>query len=331
MDLRSLLTREPILERDGVLDYVGASDLDYCANFGDQWQRFRAVQIDSLSNSTESHDRFFSETGVDATWLAGKVVLDAGCGAGRFSEIALKAGASVIAVDLSNAIYACRQTLSAFPPDRFLALRASLFDLPLSPASCDLVISLGVLQHTPDPLGGIAALSKLVRPGGRLATWIYERRPIDVVHPKYFLRRFTSKLGNSEKLALAKVLVTLFFPAGWMLSHFGEVGRKASFLLPYAARHRQRKDSLRSQWVYSVLDTYDWLGPLYDQPQTDTDVMATMKNRGLINVKRLPARGMAIIGDAPEAPRARPAVAEAGACETNLESSSPVEKRVAES
>lgn len=297
--LRSLLTRSPADETDGVLDFIGDSSSDYCSNFGDQWQRFRNVQIDSISSSAESRDRFFGETDVDPKWLAGRLVLDAGCGAGRFSEIALQAGALVVAVDLSNAVYACRQTLSQFPADRFIVVRADLFDLPLPLASFDLVFSLGVLQHTPDPLRGVAYLAKFVRPGGRLATWIYERRPIDVVHPKYLLRRLTHGLSNAMKLSLAKALVTVFFPVGWLLAQFGDVGRKISFLLPYAARHRDRPGDLHQQWVYSVLDTYDWLGPVYDQPQTEREVSATMKAEGLVNVRRLSVRGMAIVGDVP--------------------------------
>src|ERR1700722_13144291 len=125
-DLRPLLTHPPVSEVDGVLNFISDSSVDYCTNFGDQWQRFRNIQIDSLSGSTESRDRFFRETGVDPKWLAGKLVLDAGCGAGRFSEIALQAGASVVAVDLSDAVHACRRTLSSFPADRFMVVRANL-------------------------------------------------------------------------------------------------------------------------------------------------------------------------------------------------------------
>ena len=44
MDLRNLLTRAPLLEKDGVLDYIANSAEDYCVNFGDQWNRFRFIR-----------------------------------------------------------------------------------------------------------------------------------------------------------------------------------------------------------------------------------------------------------------------------------------------
>ncbi len=48
-----------------------------------------------------------------------------------------------------------------------------------------------------------------------------------------------------------------------------------------------------------MMDTLDWYGPVYDQPQREADVVLAMKNAGLVNVRRLPARGMAISAEAP--------------------------------
>jgi SAM-dependent methyltransferase len=115
-DLRELVSRSPLLERDCVLEFIADSG-DYCENFGKQWNRFREIQIDSLQGSRESHNRFYSETQWKPEELTGKLLLDAGCGAGRFAEVALEAGARVVAVDLSSAIYACQKTLSRFPKE----------------------------------------------------------------------------------------------------------------------------------------------------------------------------------------------------------------------
>jgi len=298
-DLRALLARAPAGEAGGVLNFLADLDADYCSNFGDQWQRFRAVQIDSISGSTESRDRFYGETGLASGWLSGKVVLDAGCGAGRFAEVALAAGACVVAVDLSEAVFACQATLSRFPRERFLVLRADIFDLPLKPDSFDLVYSLGVLHHTPDPPGAVRALARYVRPGGRLATWFYERRAYDVIGPKFLMRHLTRRLPNGANLALAKIMVTAFFPLGWLFARLGELGRLLGFFLPYTPRHKARPGRLREQWLYSVLDTYDWYGPTYTRPQRQDDVIGAMAASGLIDARRLPARGMAIVADRP--------------------------------
>jgi hypothetical protein len=101
------------------------------------------------------------------------------------------------------------------------------------------------------------------------------------------------------KLRIAKLLTAIGFPAGWLLSWFGRFGQRASNLLPYAARHHFARGNIRRQWDYCVMDTFDWIGPEYDLPQTEHDVRRTMEQAGLVNVRRTPARGMAIVGQQP--------------------------------
>jgi 2-polyprenyl-3-methyl-5-hydroxy-6-metoxy-1,4-benzoquinol methylase len=303
--LESVLARPPLERRDDVCIYVEQSD-DYCGNFGLQWNRFRTIQIDSLSGKSESHDRFYRETEWAPADLAGKTLLDLGCGAGRFAEVALEAGARVVAVDLSHAIFACRETVARFPKDRYLLLQASVFDLPFRAGVFDGVYSLGVLQHTPDPLRAIECLVPPLKPGGRLATWIYEtsgRQSLRAMFPKYLIRRLVARRWtDSQKLVLAKTLTALGFPLGWALSWLGRPGQVLSAMLPYAARHHHARRDLRRQWDYCVMDTFDWYGPTYDLPQTESDVRRTMEREGLISVHRTSAVGMAIVGEKPAQP-----------------------------
>ncbi len=296
--LRALFSRAPLETRDGVLEFVDVGD-DYCDNFGRQWNLFRSVQIDSESLQVESAARFFAETGWQASDLGGKVILDAGCGAGRFSEVAVRAGARLVAIDLSSAAYACAKTLEKQGSGDYIVARANIFDLPLRHGSFDGIYSLGVLQHTPDPLGAIRALVPFLKPGGRLATWIYELGRFDYrpLLPRTWIRHATASWPSERKLVLSKLLTAAFFPAGWGLSWLGRWGERAAFFLPYAARHHFGRGDLARQWSYSLMDTFDWYGPLYDDPQREADIVRTMESAGLVNIRRLPARGMAIVGE----------------------------------
>ena len=295
-----ILIRKPATVRDGVLDYIGGSDADYCGNFGDQWNRFRKIQIDSISGSGESRRRYFDETGFDPAWLKGKLILDAGCGAGRFAEVAVECGAFVVSVDLSTAAYACAETLERFSSSQYIVVRADLRSLPFKKGAFDGIYSLGVLQHTPEPLVIMAGLAKFLAPGGRLATWIYERRKPDIgiIFPRTWIRWVVRRWPLDAKLTLSKVLTAAFFPFGWLLSWFGRTGERLSQFLPYAARHHLGRGSLVQQWHYGVMDTLDWYGPEFDLPQTEEEVVAAMTESGLVNIRRLPARGMAIVGTA---------------------------------
>ncbi len=301
MNLRSLLVRPPIREKDGVLDYIADGAEDYCANFGDQWNRFRLIQIDSFTGLRESHNRFFSETDWNPEDLKNKVILDAGCGAGRFAEVALECGAYLVAADLSEAAYACRQTLARFPSDRYLVIRGSIFDLPLHQGRFDGIYSLGVLQHTPDPLEAIRCLAKHLAPWGRLATWIYEvrRSHLRFIQPRLWIRGLTASWGTLAKLRMSRALTAMFFPLGWLLSWLGRPGQLASYFLPYACRHHLGRGSWQRQWDYCVMDTFDWYGPRYELSQTENDVISAYRSAGLVGIRRIQARGMAIVGNRP--------------------------------
>ncbi len=52
-------------------------------------------------------------------------------------------------------------------------VRADLLNLPFEAESFDLIYSLGVLDHTPDPRASFLALARLLKPGGRIVIWVY--------------------------------------------------------------------------------------------------------------------------------------------------------------
>src|SRR5271166_7111516 len=70
----------------------------YAASFGRQWNRY------DVARTEEDEATFEVKTGVNPKTLAGKLVLDAGGGGGRYTRLAGSYGASVIGVDLSAAV-----------------------------------------------------------------------------------------------------------------------------------------------------------------------------------------------------------------------------------
>jgi hypothetical protein len=109
--------------RGGIPRFVSSGG--YAETFGRQWRTFQREQMDSFSGTTLSRDRFYDVTRWSSADLAGKWVLDVGCGAGRFAEIALAAGAHVVAVDLSSAVEACtwcRPASSSCPSRRGVSI-----------------------------------------------------------------------------------------------------------------------------------------------------------------------------------------------------------------
>ena len=147
---------------DGIARFAPRSN--YTTNFGMQWKKFRQTQLDSYTGLPISQTRFYAQSGWTPAVLAGKRVLDAGCGAGRFTEVALAAGAEVMAVDFSEAVDACYLNHSANP--QFNVVQADILKLPFKRKSFDYVFCFGVLQHTPDPRAAFLALPEQLKPGG---------------------------------------------------------------------------------------------------------------------------------------------------------------------
>ena len=104
--------------------------------------------------------------GGDLGILEGKKVLEAGCGAGRFSEVILESGADLYAVDLSEAVEANYENCKQYP--KYHVCQADILNLPFPPGQFDIVICIGVVQHTPDPEKTMSSLCSQVLPGGML-------------------------------------------------------------------------------------------------------------------------------------------------------------------
>jgi len=106
----------------------------------------------------------WSPVGLKDQW-----VLDVGCGAGRFAEIVLKAGAKLVALDYSSAVDACYANLKHHA--NLHVVQGDIYALPFERGRFQFVYSLGVLQHTPDVAKAFSALPPMVRGGGSCA-WI---------------------------------------------------------------------------------------------------------------------------------------------------------------
>src|SRR5262245_59039213 len=98
--------------------------------YGLQWNRFRILRPD------EDRATFRNRTGLGAEDLAGKVVLDGGCGMGRYLRIAAEfSPALVVGVDLSQAVAAARELTEDL--SGVAIVRGDLLRPPFSPCSFD--------------------------------------------------------------------------------------------------------------------------------------------------------------------------------------------------
>jgi SAM-dependent methyltransferase len=267
---------------------------NYASSFGYQWNRFKLEQIDSSNGTNISADRFYSETEWTKDWLKGKWVLDAGCGAGRFLDVASDSEAQVVGMDISSAIDAARTNLAGRTNVHFV--QASIYEPPFRAGVFDGVYCIGVVQHTPDPQQTMRTLPRMLRPGGRIAISAYERKSYTMLYGKYLLRPLTRRIDKQKLLAAIKGLMPVLFPITDVLFRVPLAGRFFEFTIPVANYVRERSLTRRQRYDWAVLDTFDMMSPQYDQPRTQQEVEEALTAAGVIELKRLPNPVLNIIG-----------------------------------
>lgn len=221
---------------------------NYASSFGLQWNEYRTTQLDSQTGLTISHDRLRRLMGGSFDILKGKQVLEAGCGAGRFTEILLAEGAHVWAVDISTAVEANYKNCRKY--DNYFVYQTDILNLPFGGEQFDFVVCIGVLQATPNPEEAMSALYDQVKPGGMLVMDIYSRQYL-ITLSRRILRIFLLRMPKSFSLRFCKFLASVLWPFHKILWKYGK----------YRAVKVLRYIFLWLSPVVDYHDAYPQLGP----------------------------------------------------------------------
>jgi 2-polyprenyl-6-hydroxyphenyl methylase/3-demethylubiquinone-9 3-methyltransferase len=125
--------------------------------------------------------------------LAGKTVLDVGCGGGILSESMALRGANVTGIDMGSAPLSVAKLHlyeSALKVDYQCTSVEQL--AAEHPASFDVVTCMEMLEHVPDPASVVTACHHLVKPGGHIFFSTINRNPksylFAIIGAEYLLR-----------------------------------------------------------------------------------------------------------------------------------------------
>jgi SAM-dependent methyltransferase/uncharacterized protein YbaR (Trm112 family) len=143
----------------------GKKKLSTMHSFGYEWTHFSDIRPEGEGNS-----RWYFATCTPENWR-GKRILDLGCGKGRHLFYTSRYGAMVIGVDLSPAVDAA--FTNAGHQANVHIIQADLFHLPLRRHSFDVIYSLGVLHHLPNPEAGFREFLTYGCPGAEVLIYLY--------------------------------------------------------------------------------------------------------------------------------------------------------------
>jgi len=218
----------------------------YAVSFGRQWNWFRTIQLDSFSATRESERMLEATTGWRADDYRGRLVLDAGVGAGRFAEIVADKGGEAVGIDLTSSVDAAYANIGT--RKNVHLIQADIFAMPFREGTFDLAYSIGVLHHTPDPRAAFDRVALTVKKGGGLAVYLYSRYGL-AHHFSDLLRSVTTRLPLRLMFAGSALAIPLYY-----LYRLPGLGPLFQLLCPI---------SLHPNWRWRWLDTFDWYTPRY--------------------------------------------------------------------
>jgi len=265
------------------------SEAGYVDAFGEQWNKYRTTQLDSYTKTTISRDRIRRCLG-GALWekLQGpelSSVLEAGCGAGRFSEVLLALPGSVLtSTDLSSAVDVAQANCTG--SDRLRLVQSDINALPFLAGSYDVVICLGVIQHTPSPEAAIEALYAQAKPGGWLVVDHYTASLAYYTKvTALLLRPWLKRLSPQRGMAVTDMLSRAFFPLHRAVKRSRLLQMalsRVSPLLTYFHAHPELDDRFQFEWAR--LDTHDCLTDYYKHFRTATEITRILRSLGATEI-----------------------------------------------
>jgi len=226
-----------------------------------------------------------------------QTVLDAGCGLGNLTThmAALAPHAEVWGIDASSAISHIPDIHG--PHENMHLVECDLHDLDgleKFPQSFDLIVSDGVLHHTPDTQTAFRALVRHMALGGDFLFYVYKKKAPVREFSDTFLRDITTKMNPDDcmrfsrqmaalghQLREAKVTLTFDTPIPELGIPAGEMDLQRWFYWHF----------MKCFWddggnaVASVLENFDWYHPELAHRHTEEEVKGWVRDAGLEEIR----------------------------------------------
>ncbi len=258
----------------------------YTSSFGSQWHLFPKTQLDSFSKLAITRVRLRRSLG-EQLWqtLKGQTVLEVGAGAGRFTEILLEQGARVVSVDLSSAVDV---NAANFQPNATHAvIQADVMALPFELQKFDIVVCLGVIQHTPDSERSILKLAEQVKPDGWLVIdhyrWTWSAASL---RPLY--RMILKRLPHQTSFSLLQTAARFWLPLHRRARNSKltkVVLNRVSPMITYYDAFPTLSEDAQREWA--LLDTFDALTDWYKRFRNTKQIRKTLVQIGFNEISAI--------------------------------------------
>lgn len=245
----------------------------YANSFSLEWGLHSRTQLDSANINNHmrglSEKAFQNRISFSLSELKDKLVLDAGCGMGRYAEIAMKYGATVIGIDMSFAIDYAYKNIGR--DERVHLAQADIFRPPFDKETFDFIYSFGVLHHTPDCNTAFKQISRLLKKESSISIFVYSSYNKGIMYASDAIRKITTRIPKRLLYYFCCISIPLYYI--YKLPIIGNI-LKMIFVI-----------SIVPHWKWRWLDTFDWYSPRYQSKHTHAEAFGWFKEAGLKDIE----------------------------------------------
>jgi arsenite methyltransferase len=220
------------------------------------------------------------------------LVLDAGMGAGFTAKLIFRDNWNqirLVGADISTAVDIAAREIGPLAKESFF-IQCDLMHLPFRVRSFDIVMSEGVLHHTPSTRDALLALARQVKPGGILALYVYAKKAPIREYTDDYVRNIVSEMSPEQAWEKLKPLTKLGIALGKLETEIEILEDVALLGIPKGKIDIQRlfywaicKTYYRPEFSFDEMNhiNFDWFTPKYAHRQTPDEVIAWCSEAGL--------------------------------------------------
>ncbi|MGB0391643.1 MAG: class I SAM-dependent methyltransferase [Salibacteraceae bacterium] len=284
LDFSEKPQRELTVNKTGVINsFVSSNDQNFDSktvdSFGEEWLKFKSFSEEEIETAGSQYFDIVSDN-----LLKDAIVLDMGCGSGRWTKYIAPKVKFVEAIDPSEAVYSAHHLTKENKNVRIT--QAGVDCIPFKDESFDLAICLGVLHHIPDTQKALIDMVKKVKIGGSILLYLYYK-----LDNRGFLYRLIFKLAHVLRLVISSlpksikkltcdlISVIVYMPLVLLIrALYGMFGkRKWIAKIPLSYYSDKSFNIIRN-------DALDRFGTPLEQRFTQNEIEKMMHKAGLKNV-----------------------------------------------
>ncbi len=260
----------------------------YSKSFGYEWKKWSKVQYEdeNVGKPLEGFtDKMFNlSTGFSNNDIEGKMIVEFGCGGGRYMDVVLRKKGIAIGIDLSIAVEPAYENLKHYQD--ILIVQGDILMSPFKTGVFDHGYSIGVLHHTPDPGKGLKELFRTLKVGGNGTCLVYEHNGWYASNSIKLYRKVINKtrflFGNSLALVYSHVSARTLYYIMPLINKIPKIGYRAVRILENNIFVVNKLPDLR----WRILDTFDAITPSYASTHTSEEVENWFKKINCKNIHK---------------------------------------------